>query len=172
VLLPLTVFAHMALTCAPGVAPDTLAAVAKTESGFDALAINDNNEHRSYHPQTTDDAIALGRRLIEAGHSVDLGLLQINNRNFRWLGLTVANAFDPCRSIAAGAAVLTAYSRYNTGSPTAGFANGYVERVAANSPRGLSDAIGRSDHAPPPGPGVEPHRWMAFPDPASANWQK
>ena len=57
--------------------------------------------------------------------------MQINRGNFAWLGLTVDAAFDPCRSIAAGAAVLTQISRYNTGSPTAGFRNGYVARVLA-----------------------------------------
>jgi hypothetical protein len=56
---------------------------------------------------------------------------QINQQNFGWLGLAAGHAFEPCRSLAAGAAVLTAFSRYNTGSPRAGFDNGYVARVLA-----------------------------------------
>lgn len=59
--------------------------------------------------------------------------MQINSANFGWLGLTMMDALDPCRSIAAGAEVLTAYSRYNTGSPTRGIKNGYAASVQAVS---------------------------------------
>ena len=70
---------------------------------------------------------------------------------FARLGLTVADAFDPCRNIAAGArvlvggfrrpgegedvqpALLQALSRYNTGHPQRGFDNGYVSRVQASA---------------------------------------
>jgi type IV secretion system protein VirB1 len=129
VLLPAAVFISLASSCAPSVAPETLAAVAETESHLDPLAIHDNTERRSYQPGDTASAIGLAHRLIAEGHSVDLGLMQINSGNSGWLGLTVEDAFEPCRSIAAGAAVLTAYSRYNTGSPLRGFANHYVARV-------------------------------------------
>lgn len=73
---------------------------------------------------TRPEAARLARSLIAAGHSVDIGSTQVNASNFGWLGLTVETALDPCRNIAAGASVLTAYSRYNTGSPPAGIANG------------------------------------------------
>ncbi len=128
-ILPLAVVTTLAATCAPQVAPATLAAIAKTESGLDPFAIGDNTAHRSYHLVAKPEAVALAARLATEGHDLDLGLMQINQRNFGWLGLAADNAFEPCRSLAAGAAVLTAFSRYNTGSPRAGFENGYVARV-------------------------------------------
>src|SRR5271170_212239 len=89
VLLPAAVFMSLASSCAPSVAPETLAAVAETESHLDPLAIHDNTERRSYQPGDAASAIGLAHRLIAEGHSVDLGLMQINSGNSRWLGLTV-----------------------------------------------------------------------------------
>ena len=150
--LPLPAFAQLATSCAPHVAVETLAAVARTESGFDALTLHDNATGRSYHPATSGDAIALAVELVTvARHSVDLGLMQINGANLPRLGLTLADAFDPCRNLAAADQVLVsgyaasapgtdtqpalqqALSRYNTGDPAHGFANGYVGRVQASA---------------------------------------
>ncbi len=80
--------------------------------------------------------------------SVDLGLGQVNSGNLASLGLSVADALDPCKNLAAAAKILsagyitasqtqadpqqalrTALSRYNTGDPARGFANGYVGKV-------------------------------------------
>ena len=180
VILPLAVVSTLAVACAPSVAPGTLAAVAQTESHLDPLAIHDNTEGRSYQPGDTARAIGLAHRLIAERHSVDLGLMQINSGNSRWLGLTVEDAFDPCRSIAAGAAVLTAYSRYNTGSPTAGFRNGYVARVLVAEKcaafRELFPDHPDLDRPPcnsfrelfPDQPDQHPLPWDVFPDPPPA----
>jgi type IV secretion system protein VirB1 len=140
VILPLAIVTTLAATCAPKVAPATLAAIAQTESGLDPLAIGDNTANRSYHPSAKPEAIALAAQLAAEGHDLDLGLMQINQRNFGWLGLAAGDAFEPCDSLAAGAAVLTAFSRYNTGSPRAGFDNGYVARVLAVGRREASAA--------------------------------
>jgi len=132
VILELAAFLGFASTCAPGVAPETLAAVARAESGFDTLAMVVNGPGGARVRSTTAaEAVARARALVAAGRSVDLGLMQVNSRNLGWLGLSVEDAFDPCRSVAAGARVLTAFSGYNTGSPSRGFANGYVARVLA-----------------------------------------
>jgi hypothetical protein len=117
VILPLAVVTTLAVTCAPQVAPVTLAAIAQTESGLDPFAIGDNTAHRSYHPAAKPEAIALTAQLAAEGHDLDLGLMQINQRNFGWLGLAGEDAFEPCRSLAAGAAVLTAFSRYGAVIP-------------------------------------------------------
>jgi type IV secretion system protein VirB1 len=169
VILPLAVFIRLAVACAPEVAPDTLAAVAQTESQRDALAIGDNSAHRSYRPATKADAIDVAQRLLAEGHDIDVGLMQINQKNFGWVGLTVADAFEPCRSLAAGAAVLTALSRYNTGSPSAGFANGYVARVAAAGRdiklrgSGANNGVG-DDEDWSPGTGEKRNEWNVFSD--------
>jgi len=146
VIVALASFVQLAAQCAPTVHVDTLAAVARAESRFETNAINDNSARRQYAP-TDRAASAIAVRLIALGHSVDLGLMQVNSANLRGLGLSVADAFDPCRSIAAGArvlrdgyrapgagvdaqpALLRALSRYNTGDVQRGFGNGYVARV-------------------------------------------
>ena len=176
-ILPLAVIGQLAATCAPQVAPQTIAAIVQTESRGDALAIHDNTDRRSYAPQSKGEAIALARRLYDAGHNYDSGITQINNRNLGWLGLTLEDVFDPCKAMGAAAALLTSFSRYNTGSPTAGFANGYVRRVLTatadpNSPRAQHSADPRGGDDPP-GSGAKPvHQWNAFPDPAEDSWNQ
>lgn len=150
--VPLATFAQLAASCAPHVAVETLAAVARTESGFDALALHDNTTGRTYHPATREDAIASGVELATVGrHSVDVGLMQINSANLVRMGLTLVDAFDPCRNLAAADRVLVdgytapvpgqdpqpavqqALSRYNTGDASRGVSNGYVAKVQASA---------------------------------------
>jgi type IV secretion system protein VirB1 len=146
---PLSVraFGQLALRCGPSVAPSTLASIARTESAFEPLSINDNTTGTSGVPATRDIAVQIASQLLEAGHSVDIGIMQINSANFGRLRLTLQTAFDPCKSVAAGAAVLAAdyaggathagqqsalriaLSEYNTGNAQSGFANGYVHKV-------------------------------------------
>lgn len=167
-ILELAAVLGLAAACAPGVAPETLAAVARAESGFDILAINVNGPGGGrVRPTGAADAVARARALIAAGRSVDLGLMQVNSRNLGWLGLTVEDAFDPCRSVAAGARVLTAFSGYNTGSPSRGFANGYVARVLA---AGAANAGAPARPAPAPTAGTPapppPESWDVWAVPA------
>ncbi len=147
--LGISAFERLAQRCAPSVAPSTLAAIARTESGFDPLRLHDNTLGVSAAPNTVAEATSITERWMAAGHSVDLGLMQIDSANLGGLGLTPEAAFDACRSLAAGALVLAAdyaggvthasqqaalrvaFSRYNTGDPLRGFANGYVGRVEA-----------------------------------------
>ena len=108
--MPLTEAAvvSLAIACAPGLDSAMLTGIAHHESSFDPTLIHTN-----------------------ANGSRDVGLMQINERNFGWLGLNAQTALDPCQSMRAAAQLLQSYSRYNTGSPTAGFANGYVQRVVS-----------------------------------------
>jgi type IV secretion system protein VirB1 len=148
--LPIAVVAQLALACAPNVAVDTTVAIAHHESKLNPLAIYDNTSRRAYVPDSAEEALAIALGLIASKHSVDLGLMQINSGNLTWLSLPVKEAFDPCRSIAAGARVLSegyrggatedeqqralrvALSRYNTGDAERGFINGYVRKVQAS----------------------------------------
>jgi type IV secretion system protein VirB1 len=140
-------FVRLAQKCAPIAAPETLASIARVESDFDPLMISDNTSKHSFAPGSVSDATRVATQLIAAGHSVDVGLMQINCSNFRRAGLTVSTALDPCQSLAVGAAILAAdygggvshasqqaalriaLSRYNTGDAGRGFANGYVRRI-------------------------------------------
>jgi type IV secretion system protein VirB1 len=149
-LLELAVVTQLAARCAPQVAVETIASVMQMESGFQLFAIGVNGPGGGpIMPATQEAAVAIASDLIvRQRRSVDLGLMQINSRNLPALGLTIADAFDPCRNIAAGAVLLqegytaarrteddpqralsVALSRYNTGNAERGFANGYVTRV-------------------------------------------
>ena len=173
--LALPLFLQLAVSEAPSIAPQTLAAFAQAESKLEPLAIGDNDTGASYRPATTAAAVALATSLLSQHHSLDLGIMQINSANLSRVGLTVATAFDPGQSIRAGAEILAdAYQRcrrngtieeqaalrcaasvYNTGREQAGIANGYqarVWRVAAQ----LVPAIQSAASADPLPPGIAP----------------
>lgn len=142
-------FRHLATSCAPGIQLATLRSVAAVESNFEPWAVRDNNAHQVNRPVSLSAAEAFAQDRIRRGHSVDLGLMQINSRNLAPLRMDLRAAFDPCRSLqAAGqilfaaytadtaaaerqAATLIALSRYNTGQSLAGIVNGYVDRISA-----------------------------------------
>lgn len=148
-LLTLPVLLQLADMHASSVAPETLAAFALHESGLDPNAIHDNTTGLSFHPETAEAASAQAASLLAKGHSLDLGLMQINHANFVNTGLTIRSAFDPGQSLRAGAQVLVAAyqqcrrggqiepqaalrcaaSVYNTGREQAGILNGYQARV-------------------------------------------
>jgi type IV secretion system protein VirB1 len=150
-------FSALAVRCAPGVSSQTLEAVALTESGLDPWALHDNSSGLSDHPASFKAALSEAESWLGQGHSVDLGLMQINSANLAALGMTVSSALDLCVSMAGGAAVLRAaygtggtsltpadqqvallmaLSRYNTGSPLRGILNGYARRVMATATSG------------------------------------
>jgi len=132
--------------CAPHVAPATMSAIVQVESGGDPMAIGDNTARRSYYPHDRALAEALARRLIAAGHSIDLGIAQINQANLARLGLNVHTVFDACANLGVGSEILAqdyaiatlrfgagqaalrhAIGMYNAGSLDAGAS--YVRRV-------------------------------------------
>lgn len=155
--LSLAAFHALAAACAPGIAPETLAAIARAESAFHVLAIGMNGSSGgAVRPATSQEAAARAGELIRQGRSVDLGIMQINNRNLGWLGLSIEDAFDPCRNIAAGARVLTSFSGYNTGHPQRGFANGYVARVLAASTGSAAQPPAPAATLPPDPPPPRP----------------
>lgn len=147
--LALATLLALAQACAPDVAPETLLSVARAESGFDPLVIGVNSRpHQTLHPSGAAEAARVATALLAQGRNLDLGLTQINGRNLPRLGLSVSDAFDPCRNLAAGARILSenyaavrrspvqpqtalkaALSVYNTGHPERGIRNGYVGRV-------------------------------------------
>ena len=124
--------AALLATCAPDAPANYLTAIVRAESGLHPYAIHDNTAQTSLFPETYEQAVAMARDMLRQGHSLDVGLMQVNVSNWNWLGLTAETALDPCQNVAAGARVFEAFSRYNTGDPRRGFANGYVQRVVAN----------------------------------------
>ncbi len=142
-------FDLLARKCAPWVAKETLAALVKRESDFNPYAIGINGGNRlERQPRSKDEAVKKTRWLVANGYSVDLGLGQISAANRNTLGLSIEDAFDPCRNLSVGAGILqdnylrarakfndeqtalrAALSAYNTGSFSLGVLNGYVGKV-------------------------------------------
>src|SRR5687768_6037722 len=144
--------------CAPNVAPATIQAIIKVESGGNPLAVNVNKRGGVSYPipkiiKSTGEAVRAAYAAIEAGHTVDMGYMQINSANLPRLGYTVADAFNPCKNLAGGAQIYTeayatslakhgneqkalreALSVYNTGNTKGGFKNGYVQRYMDGKP--------------------------------------
>jgi type IV secretion system protein VirB1 len=116
----------VALQCAPSVDPHMLVGIAQNESGLETEILHDNSTGKVLRGAGILEAAA---QLIKAGHSVDLGVMQINSRNLGLLGLSLADAFNPCSSVAGAARLITLFSAYNTGSATRGIANGYVGKT-------------------------------------------
>lgn len=134
--------------CAPAAAPSTMAAIVQVESGGDPFAIDDNTTRRSYYPHDRATAERLARRLLNAGHLLDLGIAQIDSMNFAGFGVNAQTIFDPCTNLSVGARILSgdyafaarrygdgqvalrhAIGMYNTGRLNAGAR--YIARVVA-----------------------------------------
>ncbi len=146
-------FMSLSKLCAPWVAPQTMAAIIETESQFRPWAIGVNGNIKLAHqPKNKGEAVITATALIANGYNIDLGLGQINSVNLEKTGLSVEDAFEPCKNLAASATILhsnylaarlkvqgeqptlyAALSAYNTGSFTKGLKNGYVQKVLNNA---------------------------------------
>jgi type IV secretion system protein VirB1 len=103
-------------------------------------------------PASREEAVAWTKWLLAQGVTVSIGLLQVNSEHAALLHLTPEQLFDPCTNLRSGAALLTAtyaatsrlqgegfaaldsaLSYYNTGSPTGGLTNGYVQQVKTHA---------------------------------------
>jgi type IV secretion system protein VirB1 len=139
--------------CAPNVAPETVQAIIRVESGGNPYAIGINGPIRQKpHPKNRQEAIYWAKYYMSLGYSVDLGLMQINSGNLKGLGITLSQVFDPCTNLKAGSRILSrgyagaskrygpgqaalkaALSAYNTGNYEQGFHNGYVAKYFPGS---------------------------------------
>jgi len=162
-------FNALSAECAPWVAPQTMAAIVKTESQFNPLAININaNARLERQPASKAEAVVTAKWLIANNYNIDLGLGQVNSANLVKTSLSVEDAFDACKNLAAAATILqwnyesatkkisgeqaalqAAISAYNTGSFTKGFSNGYVQKVLNNSPVNVTAAGEQNYQATP-----------------------
>ena len=188
--LPLPVAAQLAAEHAPTVNTGTLLAFAWRESRLRPFAIHDNDTGQSIFPASATEAAGLARARLALGHSLDLGIMQVNSANLARTGLTVTTAFDAGESMRAGALILTAAYRqclrgnagpndaeqqaalrcaasvYNTGREQAGILNGYqaeVWRAAAQVVPAIQFS-GASTLPSPPGPRAAPED-IATPEP-------
>lgn len=111
-LLPSAVLS-LAQLCAPNVAPSTMAALVQSESSGNPYAIGVVGRTLDAQPRTKEEAVETANALIQQGENISLGLAQVNIKNFKGLGLTVNEAFEPCANLQAGSKVLSdCYRRY------------------------------------------------------------
>jgi type IV secretion system protein VirB1 len=156
--LPIPTAAQLAVENGRTVDKGTLLAFAYHESRLRPFAIHDNTIDQNAFLTSAAEAAGLARVRLAQGHSLDLGIMQVNSANLGRTGLTLTTAFDAGESLRAGALILTwAYQRclrgsinpndarqqaalrcaasvYNTGNDQAGILNGYqadVWRAAA-----------------------------------------
>ena len=145
--------------CAVTVHPQTMAAVISAESRGNQFAIADAGPValpwaqrkalvRSYYPASLEAAVSIATELVEKGHTVSLGLSQINDRNLARYGVSIREVFDPCVNVSVGGRILTdfytkavrrfgqnsvalqaALSGYNSGDWSRGAKDGYVDLV-------------------------------------------
>lgn len=104
--------AALAQECAPQVAPQTMSAIVRVESGGNPLAMWNNTTGQRILPSTLQQAQAYLAQAMAAGQKVDVGLAQVDTENFPEYGLTLNNAFDACTNLRVGAEIL--HSAYQT----------------------------------------------------------
>jgi type IV secretion system protein VirB1 len=105
-MIPVT---QLAQQCAPFVAPSTMAAIVRVESGGNPLVILDNATGRDYYPSSVPQGVAIIDRLLAMGHrQLDVGIAQVDTENFAAYGLTPATALNACTNIRVGARILQA----------------------------------------------------------------
>jgi len=163
-------FNALVTECAPWVAPQTMAAIVKTESQFKPLAINVNGGAKlERQPTTKEEAVVTAKWLIANNYNIDMGLGQVNSLNLAKTNLNIEDAFDSCKNLAAAATILqwnyesaskripdeqaalhAAISAYNTGSFTKGVSNGYVQKVINNAQINTSAVKQNSEITPIP----------------------
>ncbi len=139
--------------CAPTTPTSVLDSIVQVESGFDPLAIGVNGRrHQSLRFASRAAAIAKAKALISQGQRIDLGIAQVSSANLAGLGLSVEDAFDACKNLAAASRLIDegyaralergkprrsilqmTYSIYNTGDTARGLANGYAESVTTSA---------------------------------------
>jgi len=145
-------FITLAQQCAPQVSLVTMAAIVRTESGFNPYAIGVVRGRLARQPASLDEAVATAHALAAGGWNFSVGLAQVNRANWHTYRLNERSAFDPCRNLAAGAAILqgcfelarrartdtssdpqsvlhASLSCYASGNFSTGYRTGYVQRV-------------------------------------------
>jgi soluble lytic murein transglycosylase-like protein len=104
-----------------GISHRILHGIVETESTADPLAIHDDTDGRSYYPREWRDAAATVVALEGARHAFSVGLMQIENVNWKRYHVTGIEMLDPYRNVAVGCSIyrenLPALYAYNTGSP-------------------------------------------------------
>jgi type IV secretion system protein VirB1 len=93
------IFEALATACAPAVALDLLAAIAMVESGVTSLAIRDGSQIALAPSAGEGVATAVGA--TDQGRDPGIGLMGLTAGRLQKAGVSIADGFDPCASLAA-----------------------------------------------------------------------
>ncbi|WP_218831415.1 lytic transglycosylase domain-containing protein [Pseudomonas fragi] len=94
-------FSELAVKCAPTVHPQTLKSLIGNESTYNPYAIGVVDGRLERQPKSLREAVATAERLEREGFRFSVGIGQLLVTNMRALGLSYAQAFEPCRNLQA-----------------------------------------------------------------------
>ena len=100
--------AAMIERCAPNQPVPTLAAIVRRASGGEPLVIGltQNGKPITVVAPSKEDAIAFVASARVAGQHVRVGLAGVDTRHFEQIGLSIADAFEPCANLRSAARLL------------------------------------------------------------------
>lgn len=91
-------------TCQTSVDPITLQTIVNVESAKNPYAIAVVNG-KSIYPKSEMEAVNTIKELDKKGLNYSVGIMQVNQSNFKKYGLTLDSAFNSCKNIQAGAEI-------------------------------------------------------------------
>lgn len=106
-MMSLPAFLTLAMQCAATVHPDTAQDVARVESGFHPWAIGVVGQKKGIFPASLNDALAQVKRLRGEGKNFSVGLMQINQANFKRYGVEAETLFNPCINLSVFEKIIT-----------------------------------------------------------------
>lgn len=102
----------LAQQCSPNVEAHSMATLVHTESSNNPFNIGVVGATLAVAPKTKEEAIQTATTLLKSGANFSVGLGQLNIHNLEPLGISLADAFDPCTNLRGAATILTAcYTR-------------------------------------------------------------
>lgn len=105
--LPEAIVFSIIAQCGSGVDPITTKTVINVESASNPYAIAlVNSKEEIKQPKTEEEAVKLANDLERKKIDFSAGLMQINKRNFKTLGLTNESVFNSCNNVEAGTKIL------------------------------------------------------------------
>lgn len=114
-MIGIPAFLMLAMQCAPTVHPDTAQDVARVESGFNPLAIGVVGQKKGIFPASRHEALAQVKRLRGEGKNFSVGLMQINQANFKRYAVEAEALFNPCVNLSVFEKIITdCYQRGKT----------------------------------------------------------
>lgn len=100
------IFEALATACAPAVALNLLAAIAMVESGVSPLAIRDGSLIAL--ATSSGEGVAMAVGAADQGRDPGIGLMGLTAGRLQKAGVSIADGFDPCLSLAAAQTLIKA----------------------------------------------------------------